>query len=115
MIDSNYSYYLYFKLNLQTTSMHSVMLFVSVIIRIGGFFVTQSAQRLPIFAVSSMTLDVRIIEVSKMLELSVNSSTVFRYMILMVDRDHNVEIANYKAEIANVTAEAKIEVVKSAL
>jgi hypothetical protein len=54
------------------------------------------------------TLDERLDEVSKMLKLPVNSPTVFRYMILMVDRDYNMEIANYKAEIANVTAEAKI-------
>jgi hypothetical protein len=59
--------------------------------------VKQRAQRLPFFAVSSMTLDVRIVEVSKMLELPVNSTAVFRYVILMVD--HNVEIANYKADL----------------
>jgi hypothetical protein len=68
-------------------------------LRIGGFFVKQRAQRHPFFALGANTLDERLEEVSKMLELPVNSTAVFRYMILMVDRDHNVETANYKADL----------------
>ena len=53
-----------------------------------------------------MSLDDRLIKVSKMLQLPVDSPIVLRFMLLMAD--HNMEIANYKAEIANVTAEAEI-------
>jgi hypothetical protein len=84
------------------------MLFLSVLICTRGLVLKQRAPRRSFFALGANTLDERLYEVSKILELPVNSTAVFRYVILMVDGEAKIAEATAQAKIAEATAQAKI-------